>query len=108
VPFRESHGLAGQAVRRAEELGTSLKALPLAEYQAIHPAFDETLYAVLDFQQSVASRDVEGGTAPAAVRAQLRQARAALSANREFPYPGALGPGETNNKGANDHELPGM
>jgi len=93
VPFRESHGLAGQAVRRAEELGTGLKALPLAEYQAIHPAFDEALYGVLDFQQSVASRDVEGGTAPAAVRSQLRQARAALSANLEFPVPGTIDPG---------------
>lgn len=93
VPFRESHGLAGQAVRRAEDLGTGLKALPLAEYQAIHPAFDEALYGVLDFQQSVASRDVEGGTAPAAVRSQLRQARAALSANLEFPVPGTIDPG---------------
>jgi argininosuccinate lyase len=79
VPFRESHGLAGRAVRRAEELGTTLKALPLEEYQAIHPAFDEAVYSVLDFQQSVASRSVEGGTAPAAVRAQLEQARAALT-----------------------------
>jgi argininosuccinate lyase len=80
VPFRESHGLVGRVVRRAEELDTTLKALPLAEYCAIHPAFDESLYNVLDFQQSVASRDVEGGTAPAAVRTQLWQARTALIA----------------------------
>jgi argininosuccinate lyase len=85
VPFRESHGLAGRAVRRAEDLGTTLKALPLAEYQAIHPAFDEAVYGVLDFRQSVASRNVEGGTAPAAVRAQLQQARAALNQKRSQP-----------------------
>jgi argininosuccinate lyase len=75
VPFRQSHGLVGHVVRRAEELGVSLRELALAEYQTIHPAFDEDVYAVFDFAQSVAARNVTGGTAPTAVRAQIAQAK---------------------------------
>ncbi len=80
VPFRQSHHLVGQAVRRAEELGVSLRQLGLAEYQAIDPAFDEAVFSVLDFHRSVAERDAEGGTAPQAVRDQIRQALSALEA----------------------------
>jgi argininosuccinate lyase len=80
VPFRESHHLVGQVVRRAEELGVSFKALELIEYQAIHPTFGEDVYEVLSFQRSVAARDAQGGTAPAAVRAQIERARSLLAA----------------------------
>jgi argininosuccinate lyase len=79
VPFRESHGLVGQAVRRAEALGVPLKTLDLSESQAVHPAFAEDLYEVFDFQQSVAARDAEGGTAPAAVQVQIQRAREAMT-----------------------------
>jgi argininosuccinate lyase len=75
VPFRQSHGLAGQAVKRAEALGLSLQDLPLAEYQAIHPAFAGDLYGALSFEQSVAARSAAGGTAQSAVRAQITRAK---------------------------------
>jgi argininosuccinate lyase len=73
--------LIGQVVRRAEELGVSLKALELAEYQAIHPAFGGDVYEALNFQRSVAARDAQGGTAPVAVRAQIERARMLLVAD---------------------------
>jgi argininosuccinate lyase len=79
TPFRESHGLVGQVVRRAEELAVSLKELGLDEYQAIHPAFTEDVYEALSFQRSVEARDTEGGTAPSAVRAQIEQAKVLLA-----------------------------
>lgn len=75
VPFRESHQLVGQAVRRAEKLGVSLSKLCIADFQAIHPAFGEDVYAVFDFQRSVQVRNSAGGTAPDAVRAQMKLAR---------------------------------
>ncbi len=75
VPFRESHRLVGQAVRRAEELGVPLKALPPTEYQAIHPAFGADVAEVFDFRRSVEARNVTGGTATEAVRAQIERAR---------------------------------
>jgi argininosuccinate lyase len=79
VPFRESHHLVGRAVRRAEALGTSLAELLLAGYQALHEAFAGDLYEVLDVRRSVEARHVQGGTAPAAVRAQIRKARQELN-----------------------------
>ncbi len=78
VPFRESHHLAGQAVKRAEALGVPLGQMPLAEYRTIHPAFGEDVYGVFDFRRSVEMRQARGGTAPEAVRAQIRRAREVL------------------------------
>lgn len=78
VPFRESHHIAGQAVKRAEALGVPLGQMSLDEYRAIHPAFGEDVYGVFDFQRSVAMRRARGGTAPDAVREQIHRARAAL------------------------------
>jgi len=79
VPFRQSHHLVGQVVKRAEELGVGLARLGLDDYQVIHPAFAEDLYQALDFPQSVSRRATPGGTAPDAVRAQIERARALLA-----------------------------
>jgi argininosuccinate lyase len=90
VPFRQSHSLVGRVVRRAEELKVQLRELNLAEYQAIHPAFAQDVHTVLDFQRSVEARDARGGTAAAAVRRQIEQARMILedSPNRAvWPSP---------------------
>lgn len=75
VPFREAHGAVGRAVSRAEALGVSLPQLGLAEYQAIHPAFDDDLFGVFDLERSLARRSAMGGTAPQAVREQLERAK---------------------------------
>jgi len=75
VPFRQSHRLVGLIVRRAEELGVSLKELDIGAYRAIHPIFDEDVYEVFDFSRSVEARAVYGGTASAAVAVQIGTAR---------------------------------
>jgi argininosuccinate lyase len=80
VPFRQSHHLVGQVVRRAEELDIPLQELSLTEYQTISPAFADDLYGIFDFLRSVEAREAEGSTAPAAVRAQIEQARVLLAA----------------------------
>jgi argininosuccinate lyase len=79
VPFREAHHAVGRAVKRAEELGVKLTELPLAEWQAIHPAFGRDLYQVFDPEHAVARRSAFGGTAPDAVREQLALARQVVS-----------------------------
>jgi argininosuccinate lyase len=79
VPFRKSHQLVGRAVRQAEILGLSLPDLKLDEYQAISASFAQDLYDVFDFRRSVAARNVEGGTAPRAVQAQIAHARELLA-----------------------------
>ncbi len=78
VPFREAHALTGQVVRLALKSGKSLGMLTLAEFQAIHPSFDETVYQVLDPRQSVARRKAIGGTAPQAVKEQIQKAKKSL------------------------------
>jgi argininosuccinate lyase len=78
VPFREAHHAVGRAVRRAGELGVALNELPLAEWQALHPAFDAGLYEVFDVERALARRGAYGGTAPGAVRTQLQEALAKL------------------------------
>jgi argininosuccinate lyase len=78
IPFRQSHHLVGRAVRRAEGLGLSLLELDLAEYQSIHPSFGSDLYEVLDVERAVQARSTRGGTAPQAVRDQIRRARRLL------------------------------
>jgi argininosuccinate lyase len=78
VPFREAHHLVGRAVRLSEERGAPLSGLTLEDYRAISPAFGEDLYAALDMEASVEARSVRGGTARAAVEAQIARARELL------------------------------
>ncbi len=78
VPFREAHALVGQAVQLALKHDLSLDALPLDEYQALHPAFDDGVYAVFDPRQSIARRQAWGGTAPKAVEEQIEFAERML------------------------------
>ncbi len=78
VPFREAHALVGQAVRLALSRGVGLRDLPLADYQALSPAFAEDLYAALDLERALIRRAVVGGTAPEAVARQLARAKELL------------------------------
>ncbi len=79
VPFREAHALVGAAVRAAQTQGVALSALPLDTYQAISPIYAADLYSVFDFTTAIAKRRSFGGTAPEAVRLQIRQAEAFLN-----------------------------
>jgi argininosuccinate lyase len=78
LPFREAHRLVGQAVLASESRGVPLSALSLAEYQRLSPLFAADLHAALNVEASVEARNVRGGTARAAVVAQLAQAKALL------------------------------
>jgi argininosuccinate lyase len=75
LPFRRAHHVTGMIVRRAEALGCALAALPLAELQAVEPTLTSAVYAVLDVDNSVASKTSFGGTAPERVRAAGAEAR---------------------------------
>jgi argininosuccinate lyase len=79
LPFREAHHHVGQAVLLAEERGVGLRDLSDEAYREISDAFGPDLRDVLDFEASVEARDVRGGTALAAVTAQLERARALAS-----------------------------
>jgi argininosuccinate lyase len=72
LPFREAHHVTGRVVRHATDKGLTLEKVPLADMRAIEPRIDERVYGVLGVMNSVNSRRVHGGTAPANVRKQAR------------------------------------
>lgn len=78
VSFRDAHGAVGRLVREAEEAGVDLATLPFASFAAAHPAFDTDVFVELTPERSLAQRNIDGGTGPAAVAAQLVAAREAL------------------------------
>jgi argininosuccinate lyase len=82
VPFREAHHLSGRAVALAEGRGVGIDALDLDDWHSISPRFDVDIAGVfgyereaVSYEQSVASRDVMGGTSPRAVKEQIKQAK---------------------------------
>ncbi len=85
IPFRETHHVAGAAVRLAEENGIALTALSLAQLQSLHPAFAEDIQSVWDYERSVDQRDAEGGTSRRAVTAQIERLRAWLASVKSAP-----------------------
>ncbi len=80
MPFRDAHEAVARAVREAESRAKDLADLPLGELRAFAPLAADDVYAVLTLEGSVASRDHEGGTAPARVRAAAEAALAAIGA----------------------------
>jgi argininosuccinate lyase len=85
VTFRDAHRAVGSLVREADDRRIELDQLTLADFRAAHSEFAEDVYEALSPQRSVERRNVEGGTSPSAVRAQLEAARAALAPPRETP-----------------------
>jgi argininosuccinate lyase len=78
IPFREAHHITGAAVKLAESRGIALDQLPLEDLKAIDARIDESVYAALSVDASVAARSSYGGTAPDQVRMQVAAARKAL------------------------------
>ena len=76
--FREAHGAVGRLVRLGEQEGQELHTLPLSAFSDAHALFDKDVFDALSPRQSVEQRDIDGGTGPSAVRAQLEAAQAAV------------------------------
>ena len=85
ITFREAHATVGAMVRKAEELGVELHALPMGTFEAAHTAFGSDVRDALSARASVDRREVEGGTGPRAVRAQLEAAVSTLAQGGEVP-----------------------
>ena len=78
LPFRDAYKITGELVALCIEKGLTLETLPLEEYQAICPAFDEGVYQAISLERCVAGRKVLGGPAPENVRAQAQRVLALL------------------------------
>jgi argininosuccinate lyase len=75
IPFREAHEWVGMLVGTVLERGKALDELSLEEFQETIPQVDADVYQVFDAQHSVSRRGAFGGTAPEAVREQIRLAK---------------------------------
>ncbi len=71
VPFRQAHEVIGRAVALCGEKNCDLRALTLADYRTLSPAFDETVHARLDVTVSMSARRAIGAPSPENVAAQL-------------------------------------
>lgn len=78
APFREAHHIVGLAVRQGEEKGLALTELTPEDWQAISPLIGKDVAGVLTVPAALAARAVSGGTAPAALEAQLTLARQSM------------------------------
>ena len=75
IPFREAHHITGQVVQLASKSNRKLSQITIQEYRSIHNIFDNDIYDVFNFEQSVAIRKTPGGTAPRAVQEQIIHAK---------------------------------
>ena len=76
--FREAHGAVGQLVRASELARCEMHLLPLSAFTDVHALFGQDVFDALSAHQSVEQREIQGGTGPRAVRAQLEAAQRAL------------------------------
>ena len=77
VPFRDAHAIIGKLVLYCIEHNTNLDDLSLAEYKAISPVFDESVYAAINVNECAQARKVIGGPAKEVTTA-------AIAANKEY------------------------
>ncbi|KAI9851923.1 MAG: argininosuccinate lyase [Thelocarpon superellum] len=71
VPFREGHHISGRVVALAEQTGTSIDKLSLAQLQEVDPRFDEHVRRCFDWERAVELKDATGGTSRRAVVEQV-------------------------------------
>jgi len=80
IPFREAHGMVGEAVKLADETGRGIHQLSTKEWDAIIPTLNLDLSNVFSPQESIKLHSMVGGTAPQAVSVQINTARRCLNA----------------------------
>lgn len=79
VPFRETHHISGECVRKAEEEKLSgIDQLSFEQFQQIDSRFEKDVMETFDFEASVERRDAIGGTAKSAVLKQLENLKSIL------------------------------
>jgi len=74
VPFAHAHEAAGKCVALCESSGRQLHQLTDAEFVSVHPELDGGVRDVLTVHGALNSRTTTGGTAPALVAQQIKDA----------------------------------
>ncbi|KAJ1433265.1 argininosuccinate lyase [Ochromonadaceae sp. CCMP2298] len=75
TPFRETHHIAGAAVKLAESKNVPLDHLTLADLRTLHPLFEEDVAELWSYSHSAESRASVGGTSRQRVLEQVQTVR---------------------------------
>jgi argininosuccinate lyase len=75
MPFRQAHKVVGKIVAFCLEKKRSLQTLTVEELKGFSGLFQADVKAVFQWKNSIAHRNVSGGTGPKSVKAQLAQAK---------------------------------
>ena len=67
VPFRDAHGIVGELVLTCIERNISLDELPLDDYKAICPVFEDDIYQAISMEKCVNKRNTIGAPGPEAM-----------------------------------------
>jgi argininosuccinate lyase len=78
LPFRDAHEVVGMTVKYAIQQNKKLDELGLHELQKFSPAISEDVFKILSVEGSVASKNTYGGTSPAQVTMQIKNAKERL------------------------------
>ena len=79
VPFRDAHGIVGRLVLTCIDKGISLDQLPLEEYKAVSPVFEQDIYEAISMKTCVEKRISLGGTGIASVKNQIAFVKSKLN-----------------------------
>ena len=71
VPFRETHHISGRVVALAEKEGKPMDRLSKDQLQSIDKRFGDDVLNCFDYERSVETRTVKGGTSKASVQEQI-------------------------------------
>ncbi len=77
VPFRDAHGIIGRLVLTCIEKSCRMDDLPLEEYRAVCPRFDEDIYDAISLKSCVERRKTKG--APGAMAEAVERAKTYLA-----------------------------
>jgi argininosuccinate lyase len=78
IPFREAHGIVGEAVGWAESQKKPIDTLTLEEWRRFSLAFDAAVSEVFNPRRSVERKRTSGSTNPDMVRLQIKTAKTLL------------------------------
>ena len=81
VPFRDAHGIVGRLVLTCIDKGISLDELPLEEYKAISPVFEQDIYEAISMKTCVEKRMTIGAPGSEVMKKVIAENRKYLEQN---------------------------
>ena len=83
VPFRDAHGIIGQLVLTCIEKECALDDLPLSEYKAVSPVFEEDIYDAISMKTCVEKRVTKGAQGKGAMLEAIQVYKQVLETEQE-------------------------